>query len=519
VKVPASIDDYSLVANREKKMHVLRMEYNTVYAKTDPAAAATVIKTTVQTSSQSTNQTTGQTVGQSTSQTTGTAVAVGNGATGSTTTNGSSPLNPLPCAEGKCAPVLLKLDRPIDPNLVVTVRGAPLMRVRDWRGRATSVLPPAQSGSDLAGSANATGSLTLKQLQQTRSLLEADQFAANTWYALNSRELLLNVSIDVATDEEFPVIQLADPSGSLIIPYDLRRSFTELIVDGFRMRPQTEYSIQREVGRQNWREGTDDETGVPSCPNGANPPRCIFTSFTGDAPISSGPYAFSTFLPMFSPDTAPRRFFAMVGETGDDLLIGFLPYTAAKKMTEKTPRYDWLGTQTRVILEDRQQDFAWSLSCDGQGDLLACRMPREEISRSYVNFLKACPNEDVCPGLELEWQSLLQSLNRTHPQFMEWLRQKQQQQRQTRQQSQFRGSISYQAAADPPKKTRRALLLDESRLARTVAVAFNPASAMQMNRFTIGEEERDSVAADEKEISAHLSLDTNDFRDFRTAFV
>jgi hypothetical protein len=225
---------------------------------------------------------------------------------------------------------------------------------------------------------------------------------------------------------------------------------------------------------------------------------------------------------MFSPDTAPRRFYAMVGETGDDLLVGFLPYPAAKKTAEKTPRYDWLGTQTRVILEDRQQDFAWSLSCDGQGDLLACRMPREEISRAYVNFLKACPNEDVCPGLELEWQSLLQSLSRTHPQFIDWLKQKQQQQRQTRQQSQVRGSTSDEAVSDRPEQTRHSLLVSETGLARAITIAFNPASARQMNRFTTGDGaagDGGKGAAEEKEISTNLSLDANDLRDFRNAFV
>jgi len=409
VKLPASLNDYSLVANREKKMHVLRMEYNTVYEKPDPADGAAVVQTTVQTNTQSTNPATGQTTAQSTSQTTGTAVAVGKAASANAAATSNSALNPLPCAEGKCAPILLKLDRPIDPNLVVTVRGEPLMRVRDWRGRATSVLPAAQSGTDLTGSAAAAGSITLNQLKSSRSLLETDQVAPNTWFALNSHELLLNVSIDVATEDEFPVIQLADPSETVVIPYDLRRSFTELIVDGFRMRPQTEYSIQREVGRQNWRD--NDSVSLDTCPNGADAPNCIISSGQGDAPISSGPFAFSTYTPLFSPDPAPRRFFAMIGETGDDLILGVAPRSPAQNSTDKTSAYDWLTAQTRVILEDRHQDFAWSLSCDEQGDFLACRLPREEISRAYLNFLRACPDEQVCPGLEIDWRSLLQSVD------------------------------------------------------------------------------------------------------------
>jgi hypothetical protein len=392
VKLPVSFDDYSLVAGREHKLHVLRMEYNTVSEPPDPVASATVVQTTVQTSTQATNPATGQTTSQTASQTTGTTVATGNQLVNGGVSTVSAGLDPLPCPKGKCAAMVIKLDRPIDPNLVVTVRGEPLMRIRDWRGRATSVLPPAQSGTDLASTSNAAGSLAQKQLAQTRSLLESDQFAPNTWFPLNSHELLINIAVNVATDEEFPVIQLADPSGSFVIPHDLRRSFTELIINGFRLRPQTVRGIQRETARQNWQE--DHAPPV----------------YEKDAPISTGPYAFSTFLPLFTPEPAPRRFFATVGETGDDILVGFLPRPAPLKETDKTPYYDWLETKTQVILEDRDMDFAWSLSCDVQGEYLACRMPREEISRVYRNFLKVCPDDVECPGIGAERLSLVRSL-------------------------------------------------------------------------------------------------------------
>jgi hypothetical protein len=396
VKLPASFDDYPLIARREKKTHVLRMEYNTIIEPSDQLATAAVVQTTVQTSTQSTNPTTGQTATQTATQTTGTAVAVSSGANSGSTSPPSANLDLLPCPKGKCAALVIKLDRPIDPNLIITVRGQPLSRVRDWRGRATSVLPPAQSGSDLA----AATSLNTKQLQSTRSLLEADQFAPNTWFPLNSTELLINVSVNVATDEEFPVIQLGDPSGSVIIPHDLRRGFTELIINGFHFKPQTENSVQREVARQNWRE--DSQFGQP---------------LPSDSPITVGPYAFSTFLPLFSPEPAPRRFFVGVGETGDDLLIGFLPNRDPQE--RGSVRDAWLEAQTQVVLEDRDLDFAWSLSCDSQGTFLACHMPRQELSRVYRNFLAACPSSGSfgqCPGLGPDRQSLIRSLQLTNPQ-------------------------------------------------------------------------------------------------------
>jgi hypothetical protein len=421
VKLPAFADSYPLIAKREHKLHVLSLEYNTVTEPPEQPANAATVQTSVQSNTQSTNPATGQSTNQTTTQTTGTTVAVSGSpaspAAGNSV-NTPSNLDLLPCPEHKCAALVIKLDRPIDPNLVVTVRGQPLTRVRDWRGRATSVLPAAQSGTDLPATATSAGSLALKQLQQSRGLLESDQFAPNTWFQLNSRELLLNVSVNVASDEEFPVIQLGDPSGSVVIPHDLRRGFTELIINGFRFKSLTEHGIQQETGRQNWRDTSDcPDENEKDCPAKclANCPDCPTDCRSQphdkpDAPISAGPYAFSTFLPLFSPVPAPRRFFAAVGETGDDLLIGFLPNRDPQE-TDKT-RYNWREAQTQVVLEDRDLDFAWSLSCDVQGELLACRMPREEISRSYRNFLLACPDADTCPGQSLERLSLMQSLER-----------------------------------------------------------------------------------------------------------
>jgi hypothetical protein len=422
VKLPASLDGYSLIGAREKQqLHVIRMEYDTVYEDTAAVSSTTAVQTTVQTSTQSTNPATGQTTGQTTTQSTGSSVAVSNSTTAPSTSDASATLNPLPCPKLKCAPVLLTLDHPIDPNLTVSVRGNLLERVRDWRGRATSVLPPAQSGTDLSGAAATSGSLSLKQLAQTRGLLEIDQFGPNTWFPLNSHELLLNISIDAATEYEFPVIQLADPSGSVVIPHDLRRSFTELIVNGLRMRPETEHGIQTEVARQNWRD-RDPKTGA-SCLNfeylGLNEEEsrqrrdCVLPLNSKDAPISSGLYPFSTYSPLFSPQPEARRFFATVGETGEDLLIGFLPKTPGEKVQDETPRFDWLGAQTRVVLDDRSQDFAWSLSCDAQGDYLACRIPYDEITRTYLNFLRACPEANACPGIETDYRSLLLSFLNT----------------------------------------------------------------------------------------------------------
>jgi hypothetical protein len=213
--------------------------------------------------------------------------------------------------------------------------------------------------------------------------------------AVNSHELLLNIAVNVATDEEFPVIQVADPSSLVVIPHDLRRNVTELIVNGFRMKLQTEAGIQREVARQTWRENCDGHLLLPD---------------EGDVPISSGPYPFSTYVPVFAPNPAPKFFFATIGETAD-LLIGFLPDRSPTP--GKYLRYNWSEAHTQVILEDRDLDFAWALSCDEQSDLLACSIPRQEISRAYLNYLRACPTPDVCPGRGIKSLSLGRSLDKT----------------------------------------------------------------------------------------------------------
>jgi len=396
VKLPGPSEELSLVALREpKKLHVLRMEYNTVFEESTGSPPAGSIQTTTQ----STVQTSGPAASQNSAQTTTTTTAVGNSsATGAATPGGGQ--GPLACPKGQCATVLIKLDRPIDPNLVVTVRGVPLKRVRDWRGRATSVLPPAQSGTDLVAGSNGAPNPLMNQVMTSRGLTESDHFGANTWIALNSHELLINVSVDVATDEDFPVIQLADPGTTLVLPYDVDSSITQLIVNGFRLRPQTAADIQKSIATKSWSLASDGTKSI--------------TKRREDTPISSGPYAFSTYAPLFSPEPVPRSIFAFVGEVGD-LLIGFLPAGTGPCGGERTSCVSWKEGQVQVILEDRDLDFAWSLTCDAQSDLLACTLPRDQIASAYFNLLRACKMQGDCPNRDEGMRPLRrsQALTRT----------------------------------------------------------------------------------------------------------
>ena len=387
LRLPEGLDDLPIVAKRQKnKLHVVRMEYNTVFEDV-PAAAAPQFGSTTPSSSG--------------------------------VPSASPQLDPLTaCPPQKCAGMLLRFDRPIDPNLVVTVRGEPLKRVRDWRGRATSVLPASQSGSDLTAQATSSvvGSLQVKQLVGSRSLLEADQVAPNTWFALNSYEVFLNISVDVATEDEFPAIQITDPSSSVLLPFDLDKGTADLVINGLHMRPQTPRSIERiflqtyasdraarafQLKYRNDCPPTALATFNFPCPFNDKQIR-EFTSFrdssSDDAPVTAGPYAYTTFVPLFVPDAAPQRFYARLGESKDDLLIGFQPHQPGEADTAKSHKAVWREGHSQVVLEDRDLDFAWSLSCFVQGQELACHLPRAAIQQVYGAYATVCPDLSFCPG-------------------------------------------------------------------------------------------------------------------------
>lgn len=424
VRLPAAPEELSIVARREKdKLHIVRMEYNTVYADTSaalpsqPAIPALPL------------------AGVTTSSATPAATAPPATATPA--------LNPfVPCLPRQCAGMLLRLDRPIDPNLVVTVRSEPLKRVRDSRGRATSILPATQSGSDIAAQLNSNaltvgGNLLLKAVQVDRSLLESDKVEPNSWFPINSNELFLNIARDLATDYEFPVIQITDPSGTLVIPHDLSKGSTELIINGLRMRPQSRIGVERELLRTYASEQAVrafqivNKVSCPSDDEVLNHKKLCVDSKEykellesekykkvleskppyDDAPITAGPYPYSTYIPLFLPDTLPKRLYARIGETGEEILIGFLPHQPGETDGPKFHRVGWREGHTQVILEDRDLDFAWSLSCYVQGDELACHLPRPAIQQVYNGYGTICPTAFFCPGAKESAKPLQESIS------------------------------------------------------------------------------------------------------------
>jgi hypothetical protein len=288
----------------------------------------------------------------------------------------TAPNDPLSaCPRQGCAAVLITLDQPIDPNLVVSVRGRPLRRVRDWRGRATSSLPPAQIGATGQPGDNARVFRA-----SSPGLTELDGLAADSWFAVNSRELLLNISRNLA-GEEFPSISLSDPARrTLVVPNDLRQEYTEIVINGFRLVPRSQKQLRGYVARTFY----SDYKLAMDAPAASD---------ASTVPLMTGPYPFSTYLPLFLPDRPLRRLYAFFGESGDDLLIG--TQTSGGGATPAR----WLAARTQVIIEDPDLDFAWSLSCVPQGAHLSCALPRKAISDTYREMAQACPNSR-CPALE-----------------------------------------------------------------------------------------------------------------------
>ena len=101
--------------------------------------------------------------------------------------------------------VQLTFGEPIDPNLTITAGDRIISRVRDFRGRALY-----GAGTDtLAGTSNEQSAVAASRF----GLLEKDKLDPDTWFQLNPRSILLNLSLATAGTDNFPVIRVAGPDG------------------------------------------------------------------------------------------------------------------------------------------------------------------------------------------------------------------------------------------------------------------------------------------------------------------
>ena len=400
-----------VVAQERDHLHVLGMEYNPVYSPASKPAAPGSTPTTPPApgTAQATASGTGTGSATVTVSGAGTASASSTG-TGATTANATAtnpaatpsgtPGTPAPtdsftgCPVGQCAAVLIKLAEPIDPNLVVTVRGEPLRRVRDWRGRATSILPPVQSESDFPPAAPAAGTTAPSsstaasryEAVASRSLLEADQLGPDTWLEVDSHRLLLNISKNLAGSTDFPSIQIVAPGKrALFIPTDLDEGYTEIVTNGFHL--PTRDGVQ--LGRYlclHLRGSRDPQQCSYEAANWGGGQPDLADAWKELYP--SGPYPYETFLPLFLPQPGDQPIYAYLGETGVQLLITFADDPLNGR--PKTDNRSWLASRTQVMLEDEDLDLAWSLDCYPQGTDLVCDVPRQEMRDAYTIVQEIC---------------------------------------------------------------------------------------------------------------------------------
>lgn len=455
-----------LVQRERGQLHVLGMEYNPVYyiPPTTPTTGGTPLPLPT-TPGTATASATGSGSGTATVTVSGagTASASSAGTTGTnasatasnppTTPSSSTPsaTDPLTgCKQDQCAAVLVKLAEPIDPNLAVTVKGLPLRRVRDWRGRATSVLPPAQSASDLispatlptAGSNAAPAKPIGAQNAASASLFEVDAPGPDTWMEVDSHRILLNISRTLAGERnDFPTIQIVDPAKrALFVPMDLDKGFSELIMNGFHfptrngtelseflcnhLRPDSDLRVclQTQAAAAAPPPDVSTPAKVPSdtpsqkaslllakSPQNApaqqnSPSKVIVSGGSGTPTVSSqlypaGPYTYETFLPLFLPRRDDQPIYAYLGETGVQILIGLEKVKADPSKPGAPPKpKTWLAGKTQVVLEDRYLDLAWSLSCYPQSPMLVCDVPIQEIRNAYKIVYSIC-DRGACPSM------------------------------------------------------------------------------------------------------------------------
>lgn len=393
----------SIVFKERERLHVTGLEYNPVYFSL-PSDTKTIPPTPVISPGTTQASATGTGSGNSAVIITGAGSAnVSSSGTGGSTATATVSLPPpatsTPSASGpstadaltgcmqyECAALLVKLAEPIDPNLAVSVKGIPLRRVRDWRGRATSILPPVQSASDTtptpAGGAGSAAQPQRTENASSSALLEADRLGPDTWMEVDSHRLLINVSKNLAGTSSFPTIQIIDPTKrTFFLPDNLDQGFSEITINDFHLPVRNDEQLRRYIRSHFVVSGNASGSGQYRL----NP---------------SGPYAYGTFLPLFLPQRDPEKIDAYLGESGVQILIDLVNDPLLGSSQQSRNKHTWLPSRTQVILEDTDLDFAWSLTCYVQGPDLVCDVPWKEIQRTYKILSELCPRDGTgCPSI------------------------------------------------------------------------------------------------------------------------
>jgi hypothetical protein len=221
----------------------------------------------------------------------------------------------------------IDLKEDIDPNLIITVGGTTLKRVRDWRGRAT-----VPSSSEKSASSDPA-----LQVPFGRGLLEADNLAPDTWIAPTPRTLLISVKASTAGNS-FPAIRLLSGGTGT----DVLSSMTSLT---------------------QLRVGNITATGTP--------PRSAFLPLVYAIPDGSSSNKLVS--AMYSPLNADVMQVRLTGLDSNGRLLALSPLTQVS-----------IKAQT----EDTTESLETFLACTSSQGELICTLPKRKLSELCVKESK-----------------------------------------------------------------------------------------------------------------------------------
>jgi hypothetical protein len=229
--------------------------------------------------------------------------------------------------------VQLIFSSPIDPNMTITVGDKILRRVRDVRGRA--LYGTSSDSSVLAGNQAERDALSKSRF----GLLESDTLEDDTWFQVNSRTVLLNVSRKTAGTDLFPVIRISDPrSGG--------RDVFSMVKHG-----------NTDVRIGEW-EFTSETVGNLT----------------------------AAFPPLFTEPYDAGRIHVYVDDVSSDSSYPTKLRIVSNTRLEGRTRPVWLHEQAQVVLQAEQGGSPdWALTCFGDEGTLLCDMPADQ---EYITITK-----------------------------------------------------------------------------------------------------------------------------------
>jgi hypothetical protein len=223
------------------------------------------------------------------------------------------------------ATVQITFNETIDPNLVITVNGGLLPRLRDQRGRATSEQPASTNGNNRGPKGSMFG------------LLETDSDERSHWFALGSRSISLKLAKSIVGSETFPRIRFL--SAATKGDVDFRKLF-----DNHRLQVRGKKSAGCE-----WDIFINDFNFNSRSLKCQTPPQAAFVPLFSAVDYVKGSYAWLS---------------------GKEIKIVY--------KNSLPSGYAQIDERTQVVLIDKSDKTHVPLDCSGFGEL-TCQVPQDII--------------------------------------------------------------------------------------------------------------------------------------------